>query len=375
MSGISNLTPTGQVILSHSEDILKLWSERARKEIKNTRNLKHPILINTLPAYINSLAEFLTSDFKMSGLEESIDISEEHGGERARLSNYDPSDLIKEYQIFRLALFEILQNQNHILQEAERMAINHFIDQSIRNAVSSFELVQLQIREQFIATLTHDLRNPLGAAAMAAELIIDELDNPKEIAFLVSKVRDNLKRANRMIQDLLDTNLVHTGARLNLEISKADVFEVLNEVTKDLSLIHGPRFIINGYSIFGFWDCNYLMRAFENLCSNAIKYGDSNSPITVSVKENHERVIVSVHNRGEPIPIEEQETIFQAYRRAHAARYGQQKGWGLGLPLIRAVAEAHGGSVGLTSTVEKGTTFTIDIPKDSRPYQNSPVMP
>lgn len=208
---------------------------------------------------------------------------------------------------------------------------------------------------------------------MATELIIDELDNPKEVAFLVSKVRDNLKRVNRMIQDLLDTNLVHTGARLNLELVKTDIFEIINDVVKELSIVHEPRFVLNGDSIVGFWDGNFLTRAFENICSNAIKYGEANSLITINVEEVEGRVIASVHNKGEPIPIEEQEAIFQAYRRAQAARNSPQKGWGLGLPLVRAVAENHGGSVGLTSTLRKGTTFIVDLPLDSRPFLSAPV--
>lgn len=373
MTNTTHFTPTGHHIISLSEEIIKLWSERVRRKIENAKNLQDPIIINTIPAYVNALAEFVSSDFQIDQLEESIDISEEHGGERARLSNYDPSDVIKEYQIFRMTLFDILDGQKYQLKENERIAINQFIDQSVRNAVTSFELIQSQIREQFVATLTHDLRNPLGAAEMAAELIIDELDNPKEIVFLVSKIRDNLKRANRMIQDLLDTNLVRTGAKLGLQIEEVDVYSVISEVVKELSLVHGRRFSLHGGSAIGFWDSNYLTRAFENMCSNAIKYGAPNTPITITLQEKNDRVIISVHNRGEPIPIEERETIFHAYTRAHAARKGGKRGWGLGLPLVRAVAEGHGGSIGVSSSYEKGTVFTFDIPKNSRPFQEAPT--
>jgi signal transduction histidine kinase len=368
------LTPTGQMILFHSDEILQLWAERVHKKIKNAKNLQQPIIINTLPAYVKTLAEFLSSDFPIEEIQESINTSEEHGGERARLSNYNPSDVISEYQIFRRTLFEILANHQHPLKERELHTINQFIDQSIRDSVSSFELVQFQIREQFMATLTHDLRNPLSAAQMAAELIVDEIDHPKEVVFLVGKVRDNLKRVNRMIQDLLDATLVRTGTPLKLNMVETNMFEVVNEVIKELALIHGPRFILTGNSVTGYWDGSALMRAFENICSNAVKYGEANAPITIRIEEIQGRVMVSVHNRGKPIPVEEQEVIFQAYKRALAARSGRHKGWGLGLPLARAVAEGHGGSVGLVSTFEKGTTFIVDIPKDSRQFVNAPTI-
>jgi signal transduction histidine kinase len=66
--------------------------------------------------------------------------------------------------------------------------------------------------------------------------------------------------------------------------------------------------------------------------------------------------------------------IFQVFRRAQAAKEGKKQGWGIGLPFVRAVAESHGGSVAIDSTVERGTTFLIDIPVDSRPFQKAPTL-
>ncbi|WP_309895250.1 HAMP domain-containing sensor histidine kinase [Archangium sp.] len=83
--------------------------------------------------------------------------------------------------------------------------------------------------------------------------------------------------------------------------------------------------------------------------------------------------MVLVHNHGSYIPPEEQETLFQVFRRSLQAERSNQRGWGLGLPLVRAVAEAHGGSIGVDSLPERGTTFTIDLPKDARPFQHCPT--
>jgi signal transduction histidine kinase len=83
--------------------------------------------------------------------------------------------------------------------------------------------------------------------------------------------------------------------------------------------------------------------------------------------------MVSVHNEGESIPLHEQEMLFQAFRRAEAAKAGNKKGWGIGLALVRGVAEGHGGSIGLDSLPGTGTTFIIDIPIDARPFQQAPT--
>ena len=368
------LSPTGKAILDSSEEILTTWERELRATVKKATHLKHPIIIDTIPAYLDVFAKVVSPDYGILGLEETEVIADEHGGERARLTGYDASDLIQEYQILRRVIFSVLRRRGAMPSEHDAEIIHLLLDGTIRKAATSFELVQMQIREQFAATLTHDLRNPLGAADMAAELILDELANPKEIVFLVAKLRENLKKANRMIQDLLDTTLVKGGGRLPLKIEELDIMTVVRDVVREQSLTHGRRFVIRGESVTGFWDPTALARALENLASNAIKYGDKTAEVTIEIKEVHERVIISVHNQGEPIPIHEQETIFQIYRRAHAARVSGKQGWGLGLPLVRGVAESHGGSVGVASSAEGGTSFTLDIPRDARPYQNDPAF-
>lgn len=84
-------------------------------------------------------------------------------------------------------------------------------------------------------------------------------------------------------------------------------------------------------------------------------------------------MLLSVHNEGEAIPPDQVEAVFQVFRRAQAAKDGDQQGWGIGLPYVRSVAESHGGSIDVDSSADRGTTFTIDIPLDARPFQNAPV--
>src|SRR5204863_3250384 len=107
-----------------------------------------------------------------------------------------------------------------------------------------------------------------------------------------------------------------------------------------------------------------LSQAIHNLVQNAIKYGAADTPITVRVLETHDRVHVSVHNHGDSIPAEEQRTLFQPYRRAQAAARSGKDGWGLGLSLVEAIAEAHGGNVDVESRPQDGTTFTLDVLRD-----------
>jgi signal transduction histidine kinase len=135
----------------------------------------------------------------------------------------------------------------------------------------------------------------------------------------------------------------------------------------------GARIRLSGQAVAGWWDRAALKRAVENIVGNAVKYGAPESPITIRTDEVHQRLLLSVHNEGQPIPPGEQEDIFQMYRRADATARNEE-GWGIGLPYVRAVAESHGGSIGVDSSLERGTTFVIDIPVDGRPYKDAPSV-
>lgn len=124
----------------------------------------------------------------------------------------------------------------------------------------------------------------------------------------------------------------------------------------------------------GYWDRAALKRTLENLVSNAVKYGSPGTPVTIKVDEVYGRLLLSVHNEGAPIPPDEQECIFQMYRRAESAISGDKQGWGIGLPYVRAVAESHGGSIGLDTSQERCTTFVVDIPVDGSLYANAPTL-
>jgi signal transduction histidine kinase len=173
---------------------------------------------------------------------------------------------------------------------------------------------------------------------------------------------------DRMIRDLLDVSRVRAGQRLPLRLEDCDLGAVAQEVIEDLSATHGHRFELAKHEVVrGIWSHDELHRALCNLGTNAVKYGGSDRPITIRVERTPGGARASVHNFGNPIPLEKQARLFDLYSRL---REGSGTGWGLGLALVRACAEAHGGKAAIgESSEEAGTTFTIDLPSDSRPFQ------
>ena len=363
-----------QVLAERSDEILKTWVQRVRETVHLADKLSQPILVDTLPLFIGNLAQALATNHPRGLATESNNVAQEHGGERARVTQYGPRQIIQEYQILKVVVEETLQATVGIGDETARV-IQMSFDQAVQDAMTAYFLVHSRVREQFVATLTHDLRTPLGVVGWSAQLMLRQLAKPIDaesqarLQTLATTIVKQTRRGDQLIQDLLDTTLLHAGERLRLSIVACELYAVAREVGEEIG---GGRVTVVGEEAAGHWDRGLLVRALENLVSNALKYGAEDGVVTVKVAAKLGRVMLSVHNVGNPIPIDEQELLFQAFRRSRSAKAGNREGWGLGLALVRGVAEAHGGSLGVDSSPAGGTTFTLDIPEDARPFAGQP---
>lgn len=360
-------------MLDLRDTVFAEWERRVRARIEQASRVKHPILIDTLPVFYDNIAQSISPDYPRTSAVDGTTVAAEHGGERARITSYDHAALIEEYQVLRAAIFDVLEEQGVVLDHAERHAINSSIDSGIQQAVQAFSMVHSGFRERFAAALTHDMRGPLTATMTGLELILLSND-PTRIKTVATKALANVQRVSDMIDELLNTMAFHSGEKIQLSIASVDICEVVKEVQADTQAAHGPRIHVEACSVIGCWDRAAMKRATENLVGNALKYGAPGTPVTVRVDQVHGRLLLSVHNEGQAIPQEELECIFQMYRRAESAKRGDGEGWGIGLPYVRAVAESHGGSIGVDSSNERGTTFVIDIPLDARPFREAPTL-
>ncbi|HEY6912076.1 MAG TPA: ATP-binding protein [Myxococcales bacterium] len=222
---------------------------------------------------------------------------------------------------------------------------------------------QFAEREQFVAGLSHDLRTPLQAMRMAAELAGHKPGDPERIRINLDRIVRNVDKADRLIGDLLDASRVRAGQKLRLERADCDLAAVARSVLGELAEVHGDRFVLHAPAeLRGQWDCKALGRALENLAGNAVKYG-TDGKIEVELAEREGQVELSVTNHGNPLPPEELDRLFVPYHRGALAQATGHGGWGIGLTLVKGVAEAHGGTVSVTSSAASGTTFTLKLPR------------
>ena len=367
------LSPLSRAMLDLRERVFEAWERQVRSQVAQARDVRYPVLINTLPVLYDQIALSVSDDYPHSTKADQSTLAAEHGGERARLTGYDQSALIEEYQVLRRVVFDMLNEARMAVSHREACRINQSIDVALQEAVQAFLLVHNGLRERFAAALTHDMRQPLAAITSSLDLI-SLLDGQSELKAAVAMAQKGAARMDRMIHELLDTLAFHSGETLSLSLSAFEIGEVVAECRAELAPQDRARLEMVGAPVGGWWDRSAIKRALENLVTNAFKYGSAGTPVTIRVEAVHERLLLAVHNGGEPIAPLEQESIVNMYRRAESARQGKRQGWGIGLPYVRAVAESHGGSMHIDSGREHGTTFVIDIPLDGRPFRGAPTL-
>jgi signal transduction histidine kinase len=252
---------------------------------------------------------------------------------------------------------------------AEHLALliaNARLFQQVRETVSRLETEQA-LRERFVAVLAHDLRGPLSVAKLSAQTLLRVPGASKEVhEDLVLKIDRNLDRTERMVRDLLDTNRVRAGEELPVQLGECDLGNIAREVADEVGPERDRVVVDVEPGVRGVWDEEQLRRALWNLVTNALKYGAPGTRITVSIRRENDRVVMSVHNEGACLSSDDQARLFQPFRRGASAYTSGMRGWGLGLTLVRGSAAALGGDVTVKSEVGEGTTFSLTLPWDSR---------
>ena len=343
--------------------VIEQWTSRVTAEIPVAAKLGEPILTDTLPLLYDNIAEALAAGEPRPFATSGTTIAAAHGRERANMTEYGPHDLIHELQIFRDVLFSTVQTKRLPLSKRDAETIGHSIEKAARESISGYNAAAREVSEAFIASLSHDLRNPLHVANTSAQLIQLKTSDPA-IAALANRVCKKIAETDAMIQTLLDAAVLRGQMKLRLRIVHFDIMSLIEEVCADIPF-SGQHVKVEGQRIDGYWCRASMKRVLENLVSNAQKYGDSSKAITVTVTQNDSRMFLAIHNEGLPIPEAEMGRLFQSFERIEEV---EVKGWGLGLPYVQNVAESHGGSAIVDSGEGRGTTFTVSLPVDARPY-------
>jgi signal transduction histidine kinase len=233
------------------------------------------------------------------------------------------------------------------------------IDQT--EARLSNEIETAKLRDQFIAVLGHDLRNPLASIEAGSRLLLKApLD--ERTTGIVTLIRSSVSRMSGLIDDVLDFARGRLGGGLPLNRHAAHALDtILNQVVEELRSSHPDRAMDTDIALTEPVECDpdRIAQLFSNLLANALTHGVADSPVRARVRTEDGQFLLSVSNAGEPIPRHAIGRLFQPFFRG--GERPTQQGLGLGLYIVSEIASAHGGTVDVTSTPTE-TRFTFQMP-------------
>jgi two-component system sensor histidine kinase SenX3 len=223
-----------------------------------------------------------------------------------------------------------------------------------------------EIRNDFVANVSHELKTPVGAISLLAEALESSADDEEAVRRFAKRMHKESGRLAALVQDIIELSRLQ-GASVSQEGGPVDVNAVIAEAvdrsqlpaeSKNISIVVGGR---TEGKVFG--DQDLLVTALRNLIDNAIRYSPANTRVGIGVRSRDGLVSISVTDQGEGLSAEDQERVFERFYRVDAARSRHTGGTGLGLSIVKHVAANHGGEVTLWSQPGQGSTFTLRLPE------------
>jgi signal transduction histidine kinase len=230
-------------------------------------------------------------------------------------------------------------------------------------ATLQMERATSELREQFIAILGHDLRNPLQAVVVGTELLARKPNDPQFVLQVAARIKASAKRMSSLIDDVLDFARGKLGGGIGVELAEVDDIDTgLKSIVKELQDSQPDRQILTNISVTRKVRCDLgrVQQVASNLIANALTHGALDKPVRVSAHTDDRDFVFEVWNDGEVIPPESVAKIFEPFWRSSTS--AAREGLGLGLHICSQIVRAHNGELSVVSSPESGTKFTARLP-------------
>jgi len=246
------------------------------------------------------------------------------------------------------------------LDSEEQIRVKENLRRAAETALRD-ERATAELREQFIAVLGHDLRNPLAAVDATAELLSRRTE--ADIVRIGQRLRASSRRMSGLINDVLDFAKGRLGAGIGIEIGEASgLMSALLDVVLESREAHPDRVLVAHIEISQTVRCDVgrVQQLLSNLIGNALTYGAVMEPVQVDARLDGAWLVIGVANGGPPIPTGSLTKVFEPFWRPSTSTRGG--GLGLGLHICSQIVKAHGGTIQVTSAADAGTRFVALFP-------------
>ena len=299
--------------------------------------------------------------------------AQEHGSGRAT-SGFTFVDMVSEYRALRASVIRLWCDEIGELKDRDLkdlIRFNEAIDQALAESTARFTDELDRTRDTFLGILSHDLRSPLGAIVTSAQFLLEETELAPQQRQLTSTILSSGNRTLEMVADLLDFTRGRLGIAMPVTPQPLNFGDLVKGAVDEMKASRPDVDIdvTTDGDLNGEWDGARLRQVLSNLLSNAVNHGGAAGPIVVKAYAEADRVVATVHNDGPRIPREMIPHIFEPLTR-HPTSSPDTQHLGLGLYIACQVVTGHGGSIDVESTKERGTTFTVKLPR--RPPKSKP---
>lgn len=358
--------------------IMADWEAFAQEHIPVARHLTRAQLRDHLSSIIEFIANDLdTSQTSHEQKEKSKGEGEKAGGNAESaaeihadirfLEGFDPLELMAEFRALRASVTR-LWDKKRSGSEADYFEIvrfNEAIDQVQTEGFTRYIEKVNYSRNIFLGTLIHDLRNPLGTISMGAQLLrTTKLDERQSM--IAEQIEKSALRTVDLVSDLIDDVRARLGKSLPIVAHSMDLGTAVSAAISEIQIAYPKQKISlhTSGNLMGEWDGARIGQVLSNLIGNAVQHGQDDTSVDVAVQGDEAGVTLSVRNDGLPIPPAALYSIFEPMTRAGGdKREGSSStSLGLGLFIVREIVLAHDGEIGVSSTKETGTTFTVRLP-------------
>jgi signal transduction histidine kinase len=363
-------------IRENSKDIIAEWENFARSLVPAAEGMSPLSLRNHISyilAFIADDIDTVQTDSEQTNKSRgkkpraAMDsVAEVHAALR-QAGGFNLDQMVSEYRALRASVTKLWAARAPEPTRqcaADLVRFNEAIDQATTESISYYSKKVDHSRDLFLGVLGHDLRNPIGAMRMSAELITKIGSLSERQTMLITQVVTSADRATKILDQLLDLTRARLGSGLHILREEMDMAFVSRQLLGEMRSLHpGRTFTLKtSGDTKGHWDKPRIGQVFSNLLGNAVQYGFTDLPIDVTVIGDLKGVSLSVHNDGVPIPKDTIGGIFEAMVRGGTDGIDSTN-LGLGLYITKEIVSAHGGTIRVTSSEKDGTTFIALFPR------------
>lgn len=368
-------------ILDNIEPIVQEWENFARTIDTPGSGLDPESLRDHAEMMLRKIAEDLLVD---QTPQEQIDKSQGHGPPvddtaaqshaiTRLMSGFTLDQLVSEFRALRASVTSLWMKElapDAKSQVADLIRFNEGIDQALARSIASYAEAVQASRDVFLGILGHDLRTPLSAILLGADVLLRTDSLGARATKTASRIYSSVKRASQIVGDLLDFTRSQLGPGIPVNRVQVNIAPVCDHILDECRTVYPEADIVfNSVDVaVGDFDSSRLEQVFSNLVGNAVQHGDGYSPITVNLAVVEGELHFSVHNCGPTIPNEVLPTLFNPmgrYSPQAAVDHGPYASLGLGLFIASQIATAHEGRIDVTSCPDRGTAFIVRLPLDT----------